>query len=268
MHTLRIHKVVANLPTRLEPDAVYAVRNGGGFDLYISDQTGRTAHRINMAAAEIERMQRYVQSRGSGLVSNGSGLMRDNTNFSRFRFDPTDLFSGYGSFVTSAINFDGTADELIAVSPVSTYELSFGARTQANNGSGLAYSYLTCCDMDGIPITPDRLVRLSFRLAAPLVSGQANIKIHADDVAKVALYLDAYKGRAASVQLISSRYTSASGYTYPANTYSRTRYTNGHTLLTALRLSGDTLSGLTLAAGVSLADFERCLAWAWLESKT
>lgn len=44
---LKIHKVVASLPSTLEPDAIYAVRAGAGFDLYIADSTGSVAHKVN-----------------------------------------------------------------------------------------------------------------------------------------------------------------------------------------------------------------------------
>lgn len=47
MSTFRIHKVVARLPDVLDKDAVYAVRAGEGFDLYITDATGTAAHPIN-----------------------------------------------------------------------------------------------------------------------------------------------------------------------------------------------------------------------------
>lgn len=47
MANLLAHKVVGALPDPLEPDAVYAVRVGEGFDLYISDSTGSVAHRVN-----------------------------------------------------------------------------------------------------------------------------------------------------------------------------------------------------------------------------
>lgn len=57
--TLQIHKVVSALPDPLEADAVYAVRTGAGFDLYVSDSTGSVAHKLNafppiMAADEAE----------------------------------------------------------------------------------------------------------------------------------------------------------------------------------------------------------------------
>lgn len=43
----RVYKEVVNLPSTLEPDAVYFVRVGNGFDLYVSDATGTAAHKVN-----------------------------------------------------------------------------------------------------------------------------------------------------------------------------------------------------------------------------
>lgn len=40
-------KEVASLPSKLEPDTIYYVRTGNGFDLYVSDATGAAAHKIN-----------------------------------------------------------------------------------------------------------------------------------------------------------------------------------------------------------------------------
>ena len=47
MANILAHKVVATLPDPLEPNAIYAVRAGEGFDLYIADSTGAVAHRVN-----------------------------------------------------------------------------------------------------------------------------------------------------------------------------------------------------------------------------
>lgn len=44
---LDIQKVIGNLPSRLAPSTFYAVRVGAGYDLYLSDSTGSTAHRLN-----------------------------------------------------------------------------------------------------------------------------------------------------------------------------------------------------------------------------
>jgi hypothetical protein len=48
--TFKIDKVVAALPATLQPNTVYAVRVGVGFDLFISDITGAVAHPLNGGA--------------------------------------------------------------------------------------------------------------------------------------------------------------------------------------------------------------------------
>ena len=47
MSAFRAHKLVAALPDPLEPNALYLLRAGAGFDLYASDQTGSVAHKLN-----------------------------------------------------------------------------------------------------------------------------------------------------------------------------------------------------------------------------
>lgn len=49
MAIVKLYKVVASLPQTLEPDTIYAVRSGQGFDLYITDQTGSIAYQVNSA---------------------------------------------------------------------------------------------------------------------------------------------------------------------------------------------------------------------------
>lgn len=41
------HKIIGQLPAKLEPNAEYFVRAGSGFDLYVADSTGQVAHKIN-----------------------------------------------------------------------------------------------------------------------------------------------------------------------------------------------------------------------------
>lgn len=51
MATLRFSKVVSSLPVTLDPDTLYLVRTGAGFDLYVSDATGSIAYPVNAPAA-------------------------------------------------------------------------------------------------------------------------------------------------------------------------------------------------------------------------
>jgi hypothetical protein len=52
MNNFRTRKLVSSLPSTLEPNAVYFVRAGIGFDLYCTDQTGSIAHKLNSVSQE------------------------------------------------------------------------------------------------------------------------------------------------------------------------------------------------------------------------
>ena len=56
----KFRKVVAALPDPLEPDTLYFVRVGTGFDVYVSDATGSIAHTLNLPAGA--QQQVYVQA--------------------------------------------------------------------------------------------------------------------------------------------------------------------------------------------------------------
>lgn len=62
MATIRFAKVVASLPATLDPDTLYLVRAGAGFDLYCSDATGSIAHAINASGS------------GSGSIANAGAI--------------------------------------------------------------------------------------------------------------------------------------------------------------------------------------------------
>lgn len=249
MDALKVHKVVASLPAVLDKNALYLVRTGEGFDLYATDATGAHAHRLNSTGGTDGRMREYVQSRGTGLVTNGSAFLRDNTNFSRFAYDPTDLYAGFGCFTTSQANADFSADETLPINPQAQYEWTFAAKTTVKRGTPMAYAYLAAADADGQAISPDCLARVSFRVTAAAGAGAAALQVHPDDTAKLALYMDVYKTANTPVYLNSYRYTAAGGYPYEPGTYSRNRLTDGSARASALRLTGNTLTGFAIASG-------------------
>lgn len=51
MSIINFFKVISNLPSPLTPNAIYAVRTGEGFDLYIADSTGNVAHKVNTSGS-------------------------------------------------------------------------------------------------------------------------------------------------------------------------------------------------------------------------
>jgi hypothetical protein len=70
MSNFRPNKVVGSLPPTLEPNAVYFVRTGVGFDLYCTDQTGSIAHQINVNPAQIRAIE---QTASFSLLGIGNG---------------------------------------------------------------------------------------------------------------------------------------------------------------------------------------------------
>ena len=190
----------------------------------VADAVERLARRVGGIDAAAQ--QRYVQSRGNGLVTNGSGFLRNNNNFPRMVFDSSDAYAGFGCFTTNVLNNDAPMDELIPINPNATYEYSFAARTMVKNGQSRAYAYLLCADIDGKTILPHHLPFTHFRLANQL-SANGQIVVHADDRARVETAIRSRLASSASMFLLSGDYTSAGGYKYPTGAYSQTVYGSG-----------------------------------------
>jgi len=81
MANFKIDKVIASLPPSLAPDTMYAVRVGTGFDLYITDNTGAIAHKINAGMAqEVYVQETRPATTGSPWIwweTDASGLILD-----------------------------------------------------------------------------------------------------------------------------------------------------------------------------------------------
>jgi hypothetical protein len=54
--TFKAHKTVATLPSILDPDTIYLVRVGTGFDFYCSDSTGTIAHKVNSSLESVNNI--------------------------------------------------------------------------------------------------------------------------------------------------------------------------------------------------------------------
>jgi hypothetical protein len=92
MAAIRFAKVVAALPATLDPNTVYLVRAGAGFDLYASDATGSIAYPINAGgsidnAGAIAWPKRTDTPRIVGDV-NGTSLVTQAVTGSRQYFIP------------------------------------------------------------------------------------------------------------------------------------------------------------------------------------
>lgn len=226
----------------------------------------RTA--IEKVAAKLytsnEMLKLYVQSRGNGLVTNGSGLLDNNTNFSEAVFNGADTAGGFGSFQTDRINHVLRTDEFIPLLSSSSYRWSFFAKTLVKNGSSQAYSVLSCYDADRLEILPHNLPFITFRAAEQAQAGARSLKVHAGDIAALRSALSS-NSSVPLLYLLGGVYTNSKGYTYPVGSYSRIIYTGTQgspsgVAPTAVQLSADgTLTGFsvgfnqTIPAGTVLA---------------
>ena len=179
----------------------------------------------NMAELEA-KMKLYVQSRVGGLVTNGTGLLKNNENFSQFTFDPAEAYSGFGSFKITGSNQVTTMDEVIPVDPNGTYEFSFATKVEDGTKTTKMYALVDCLDIDGSQILPMHVKAYAVTLAEDLEAGSTTIKIVPDDVAKLKAAAGWRWGSGELMYIAHGTYTSQSGYRYPEGTYSR-RILNG-----------------------------------------
>ena len=203
-----------------------------------------------------EALKLYVQSRGNGLVTNGSGLLADNTNFSEAVFNRVDTAGGFGSFQTDRLNHVLRTDEFIPLLSSSSYRWSFFAKTLVKNGSSQAYSVFSCYDADRLEILPQNLPFITFRAAEQAQAGARSLKVHADDIAALRSALSA--SSSGLLYLLGGVYSNSKGYTYPVGSYSRIIYTGTQgapsgVAPTAIQLSDDgTLTGFAVGFNQSI----------------
>lgn len=184
-----------------------SIGNGGG-------QTG------DLSSLEA-KMKLYVQSRVGGLVTNGTGLLKNNENFSQFTFDPAEAYSGFGSFKVTGSNQVMTMDEVIPVDPNGTYEFAFATKVEDGTKTTKMYALVDCLDFDGSQILPMHVKTYAVTLAEDLEAGSTTIKIIPDDVAKLKAAAGWRWGSGELMYIANGKYTSQSGYHYPEGTYSR-----------------------------------------------
>ena len=188
-------------------DKFASIGNGGG-------QTG------DLSSLEA-KIRLYVQSRVGGLVTNGTGMLKNNENFSQFTFDPVEAYSGFGSFKITGSNQVTTMDEVIPVDPSGTYEFSFATKVEDGAKTTKMYALVDCLDIDGSQILPMHVKTYAVTLAEDLEAGSTTIKIIPDDVAKLKAAAGWRWGGSELMYIANGKYTSQTGYHYPEGTYSR-----------------------------------------------
>lgn len=167
------------------------------------------------------KIKLYVQSRVGGLATNGTGLLKNNENFSQFTFDPSEAYSGFGSFKITGSNQVTTMDEVIPVDPNGTYEFSFATKVEDGTKTTKMYALVDCLDIDGSQILPMHVKTYAVTLAEDLEAASTTIKIIPEDVAKLKAAAGWRWGSGELMYIANGKYTSQSGYHYPEGTYSR-----------------------------------------------
>lgn len=189
-------------------------------DLKVAELGGGGGRAPDVSGLEA-KIKLYVQSRVGGLVTNGTGLLKNNENFSQFTFDPAEAYSGFGSFKITGSNQVTTMDEVIPVDPNGTYEFSFATKVEDGTKTTKMYALVDCLDIDGSQILPMHVKTYAVTLAEDLEAASTTIKIIPEDVAKLKAAAGWRWGSGELMYIANGKYTSQSGYHYPEGTYSR-----------------------------------------------
>jgi hypothetical protein len=169
----------------------------------------------------------YLTSRGPGLITNGSGLLGTNYNFTVFSTVTIDRPPG-AALVFQAPTGNGPRvnDEFFAVDPARFYDMSFAMRQAAGDGTRRFYSLISPYDVSKNVISPsDYMEQANTRttLAAQLNIGATTITLTSS-----ANWNNAAGASTHLRNLIFWDYTDATGYLWPAGTYSRNRVNDAY----------------------------------------
>ena len=155
-------------------------------------------------------------SRGEQLVTNGSGIIGNNTNFSNWTFDGAKANSSAGSFTRTGGYANIWSDDFFPVNANEKYKFEFDMISQ--NNTGTMYAMLVFFDVDKSPITASNTMFYSgtlTTLARDLKAGDT--KVYLTDASNYKTYGTASHQRA----LTFWDYSNSFGYLYPPETYSR-----------------------------------------------
>lgn len=192
----------------------------------------------------------YIQSRLQNLVTNGSGLLGNNYNFSGFSFDSVETHGGGGSFAKYG-SATILSDELIPVDPERSYREVAWVKSGNTGGTEYAptnkqYFGVALYDIDGLAMSTYHTMIYAgssdTTLAADLNNGDTTITLTNATGWNNA---GAYHER----QIRWYGYTNSNGYTYPDYTYSRNT-TSSAAIFPAYNVQGGSL-GAWAAGGIS-----------------
>jgi len=177
-------------------------------------------------AATVTALDAAINSKGTDLVTNGTGLLGNNTNFTAsFDFSATDAPVGAtGSFVhKNGAAQSALIDELIPYDPGKTYRFSFQMRQTLAGAVSRAYGFVAPYDATGLSVQPYHYMWITgttTTLAQALNPGDTTIKL----TSAANWYGQTGKAAAGSTHwrsIIWWDYVDTLGKAWPAETYSR-----------------------------------------------
>lgn len=220
-----------------------------GTSLYITQTSGPTRKTIAYTDSVANLISNYVQSRLENLITNGSGLLGDNTNFSNWTYDQVEVHGGLGSFKHTGTSTTKYNNEYIPVDPEKYYKLVVWAKAGDTGGTGYdvnnrQYAGVVVYDIDYNAILPWHFMKYTgatdTTLAVALNTGDA-VMVLTD-----ATGWDSGGGAYYSRQFSWWPYVNAKGYTYPDYTYSRNGSFNNATYGTNGTWNAKSTNTLTL----------------------
>jgi hypothetical protein len=124
----------------------------------------------------------YLQSRSTNLVTNGSGLLGNNTNFSQFTLDKADTPTGAAAAfrTTQGVTTTLVLDEYITVDPTKRWQMSVQAKQKGTSTTAACYGMALPYDAAKQQITPNMYMfnaGTTTTLAAPLNVGDTTITL-------------------------------------------------------------------------------------------
>jgi hypothetical protein len=209
----------------------------------------------------------YIQSRLQNLVTNGSGLLGNNTNFSTLTFDSVETHGGGGSFASTDVG-QKTSEEYLPVDTGKYYRQVVWAKSgnidgTEYNSAARFYLGVKPYDIDFLEIGIEHIRKFVGSTDTTLA-----VELKAGDTTITLTNATGWAGTNAIVnnrQMIWYSYTNSKGFIYPDYTYSRNTTfsntaqgyrTNG--LWAVGGISGNVITltaawpGPTIAAGVAV----------------
>lgn len=208
---------------------------------------------ITLRATKTE-ITNYIASRGENLVTNGTALLGNNTNFTNFTYDGEESYYSGGSFKYYGKPTMRTADEYIPVDVSQSYTLSYWIKSDSSTAK--YYDAIVAYDIDKLQIDPMNILWISgstTTLSQDLNNGDT--VVHLQSVSG----FNKTTSKAYQRGFIIWNYANTKGYQYGVETYSRNVYSSLWDDATAFDTVNNTItlnrpwSNGTVTAGTSLS---------------